>query len=84
MLALLLALDITLLGAWQGLDPLTRNVEEFPPQQPEEENDKDIMYKPLLEHCSCTHMPIWIGKLVMLLYYYVRYVVVLCNVIMIR
>ena len=61
MVSALLAVDIVILGAWQGLDPLQRTIEVFPLKSPIS-GDDDAMIRPELEHCESEHNGIWLGK----------------------
>ena len=61
MVSALLAIDIVILGAWQGLDPLQRNIEVFPLELPPY-GDDDARIRPELEHCESDHQSVWLGN----------------------
>ena len=57
----LLAVDLLLLLVWTGVDPLLRQVHNFPKEQsPDPEEDVEI--QPQLEHCKSTHHTVWLSK----------------------
>ena len=59
---ILLAIDLLLLLVWTALDPLVRQVHNFPKEEsPDPEDDVEI--QPQLEHCKSTHHTIWLSKL---------------------
>lgn len=66
MVSALLAIDIVLLGCWQALDPLQRNIEVFPLELPPY-GDDDARIRPELEHCESYHNSIWLGKRISIL-----------------
>lgn len=57
----ILVVDIVVLGAWQGADPMFRKLESFPLEIPEDTDD-DVKIKPELEHCESSHNTIWLGE----------------------
>ena len=61
MVSALLAIDIIILGAWQGLDPLQRRIEVFP-LEASTQGDDDARIRPELEHCESEHNSVWLGK----------------------
>lgn len=58
----LVLIDVIILATWQIIDPLKRNLEVFPQEDPEG-TDQDIKIQPLLEHCESDHNGIWLGVL---------------------
>ncbi|XP_015601809.1 gamma-aminobutyric acid type B receptor subunit 1 isoform X2 [Cephus cinctus] len=60
MVSALLAIDVVILGAWQGLDPLQRTIEMFPLEAPMT-GDDDARIRPELEHCESEHNNVWLG-----------------------
>ncbi|KAK2584146.1 hypothetical protein KPH14_006578 [Odynerus spinipes] len=58
----LLAIDVVLLGTWQGLHPLQRQIEVFPLEAPSA-GDDDARIRPELEHCESEHNSIWLGMI---------------------
>ncbi|XP_011304400.1 gamma-aminobutyric acid type B receptor subunit 1 isoform X2 [Fopius arisanus] len=60
MVSALLAVDIVILGAWQGLDPLQRKIEVFQLEMPPYGED-DARIRPELEHCESEHNGVWLG-----------------------
>ncbi|XP_034952272.1 gamma-aminobutyric acid type B receptor subunit 1 isoform X2 [Chelonus insularis] len=56
----LLAIDVIILGAWQGLDPLQRTIEVFPMELPLY-GDDDAKISPELEHCESENNNVWLG-----------------------
>lgn len=60
MVSALLAIDIVILGAWQGLDPLQRKIEVFQLELPPSGED-DARIRPELEHCESEHNGVWLG-----------------------
>lgn len=61
-LGILLLLDVTVLVAWQWLDPLTLQLETFAMEDPTNTDD-DILLKPQLEHCVSDNISVWLGVL---------------------
>ena len=53
--------DIIVLGTWQIVDPLSRDVQEFLLEKPKD-TVEDIRIKPLLEHCESEYKTIFLGK----------------------
>ena len=51
---------------FQVIDPLYRELESFPHELPED-SEKDIEYKPQLEHCSSRYLNVWLGRITTLL-----------------
>ncbi|CAD6241162.1 GSCOCG00009184001-RA-CDS [Cotesia congregata] len=60
MVSALLAIDVIILGAWQGLDPLQRTIEVFP-LEASPHGDDDAKISPELEHCESQNNSIWLG-----------------------
>ncbi|XP_015113955.1 gamma-aminobutyric acid type B receptor subunit 1 isoform X2 [Diachasma alloeum] len=60
MVSALLAVDIVILGSWQGLDPLQRQIEVFQLEMPPYGED-DARIRPELEHCESEHNGVWLG-----------------------
>ncbi|XP_023288491.1 gamma-aminobutyric acid type B receptor subunit 1 [Orussus abietinus] len=60
MVSALLAIDVVILGIWQGLDPLQRTIEVFPLESPPF-GDDDARIRPELEHCESEHNGMWLG-----------------------
>jgi gamma-aminobutyric acid type B receptor len=56
-----LAMDVVVLSVWQALDPLYRDLEDFPHETPAD-TEKDIEIKPQLEHCNSNNLNIWLGE----------------------
>ena len=56
-----LAIDVVVLTVWQILDPLKRDLEDFPHEKPRD-TERDIEIKPQLEHCSSKNLNIWLGE----------------------
>lgn len=61
LVALLLAIDLTLLLVWQLTDPLQRQLETFPLEKPLLSTD-DIRISPGLEHCESENQSVWLGR----------------------
>lgn len=61
-LGILLLLDITVLTAWQWLDPLKLEFETFAMEEPTN-TDEDILLRPQLEHCVSDNLSVWLGVL---------------------
>ena len=61
-LGIFLATDVITLVSWQVIDPLFRELEYFPPEDPASKTQDDIKLKPELEHCSSKHLNIWLGE----------------------
>nr|KAG5700492.1 hypothetical protein BaRGS_013979 [Batillaria attramentaria] len=61
-LGILLLLDITVLTAWQWLDPLKLELETFAKEEPTDTDD-DILLLPQLEHCVSDNLSVWLGVL---------------------
>ncbi|XP_013406570.1 gamma-aminobutyric acid type B receptor subunit 1-like [Lingula anatina] len=59
-LIVILVLDLAALTVWQVLDPLYRELEDFPQEDPPDIH-KDVKILPQLEHCESHHFMIWIG-----------------------
>ncbi len=60
----LLTLDVILLLVWTLVDPLSREVRNFPmlaSPNPEE----DVKIVPQLEHCKSKHHNVWLGTYVL-------------------
>ncbi|KAK0159943.1 hypothetical protein PV328_007400 [Microctonus aethiopoides] len=60
MVSALIAIDIIILGLWQGLDPLQRTIETFPLEL-SPHGDDDARIRPELEHCESENNSIWLG-----------------------
>ncbi|KAK0159684.1 hypothetical protein PV327_010775 [Microctonus hyperodae] len=60
MVSALIAIDIVILGLWQGLDPLQRTIETFPLEL-SPHGDDDARIRPELEHCESENNSIWLG-----------------------
>lgn len=58
----LIAIDLILLGTWQGLDPMSTFHEEFDLEEPQLGDERDIMIRPYIERCSCSRVNLWLGK----------------------
>ncbi|XP_050520335.1 gamma-aminobutyric acid type B receptor subunit 1-like isoform X1 [Daktulosphaira vitifoliae] len=56
----LLAVDITILFLWQCMDPLKRNIQVFPLENPLNSND-DVKIMPELEHCKSENHNFWLS-----------------------
>lgn len=61
MVIALLIVDLIILITWQITDPLQRDVELFPLEEPANSDD-DIKIRPELEHCRSNHHNVWMGK----------------------
>lgn len=57
----LLAVDLILLVTWSIIDPLKRQVHNFP-KEPSPDPEDDVEIQPQLEHCKSTHHTVWLGK----------------------
>lgn len=60
MLVVLLVVDLVILITWQVLDPLQRDIELFPLEDPASADD-DVKIRPELEHCRSHHHNVWMG-----------------------
>jgi gamma-aminobutyric acid type B receptor len=60
MVGAFLVFDIILMVTWQVVDPLKREVEKFPLEDPSSTDD-DIKISPELEHCESAHNTVWLG-----------------------
>lgn len=60
MVAILLTIDVLILGTWQLIDPLQRTIEVFP-LEASTDGDDDAKIRPELEHCESHHNGIWLG-----------------------
>ncbi len=60
-LGCLLSLDVVLLIIWTIVDPLQRDVKNFP-KLPSDNPEDDIEIQPQLEHCKSEHHYVWLGK----------------------
>ena len=58
----LLSLDLALLIIWFAVDPLVRQVHNFP-KIPSENPEEDVEIQPQMEHCKSQHHTVWLGKL---------------------
>lgn len=56
----LLVVDFVILLAWQLHDPLQREIEHFPLEDPMSALD-DSKIRPELEHCRSVHNTVWLG-----------------------
>lgn len=56
----LLVVDFVLLSVWQLYDPLQREIEHFPLEDPFSALD-DSKIRPELEHCRSVHNTVWLG-----------------------
>ena len=56
----LLLVDVAFLLTWHIMDPLYRDIESFPLEDPHN-TQEDIKFKPLLEHCYCRNITTWLG-----------------------
>ncbi|XP_046543396.1 gamma-aminobutyric acid type B receptor subunit 1-like [Haliotis rubra] len=59
---ILLLLDISVLVAWQILDPLQRKLDLFSLEAPTD-TEEDIQLRPMLEHCNSDNLTVWLGVL---------------------
>ena len=57
----LLSIDLALLIVWNAVDPLQRQVHNFP-TKPSEDLEDDVEIQPQLEHCRANHHTVWLGK----------------------
>ena len=57
----LLLVDVAFLITWQIMDPLYRDIESFPLEDPPNSHE-DMKFKPLLEHCYCKNLTTWLGE----------------------
>ncbi len=57
----LLAVDFLLLVIWTIVDPLTRDVHNFP-KVASDDPEADLEFQPQLEHCKSKHHSVWLGK----------------------
>ena len=57
----LLSIDLALLIVWNSVDPLQRQVHNFP-TKPSEDLEDDVEIQPQLEHCRANHHTVWLGK----------------------
>lgn len=57
----LLAVDVAILFLWQCMDPLKRDIQIFPLENPLNSND-DIKIRPELEHCKSENHNFWLSK----------------------
>lgn len=57
----LLAVDVAILFLWQCMDPLKRDIQVFPMENPLNSND-DIKIRPELEHCKSENHNFWLSK----------------------
>lgn len=67
----LLAVDVAILFLWQCTDPLKRDIQIFPLEDPLNSND-DIKISPELEHCKSENHNFWLSK-------YRKYQIVIVN-----
>jgi hypothetical protein len=58
----LMAIDVVLLLVWTLLDPLSREVRNFP-KLPSPNIEEDVEILPQLEHCKSKHHNVWLGEL---------------------
>merc|ERR1719412_449894 len=56
----LLSLDLALLIIWFAVDPLVRQVHNFP-KIPSENPEEDVEIQPQMEHCKSQHHTVWLG-----------------------
>jgi len=61
MVAVLLVIDLLILIPWAIVDPLQRDVEQFPLEEPTNVDD-DIKIRPELEHCRSHNHNVWMGS----------------------
>lgn len=61
MLAFIFILDVIVLTTWQAVDPMFRDLEYFPYEDPQD-TEEDIKYQPQLEHCTSNNLTVWLGK----------------------
>ncbi|CAB1422796.1 unnamed protein product [Pleuronectes platessa] len=54
-----LLMDLLVLTSWQILDPLRRGVLQHPLET--DPSDQDVLVQPFSEHCSCSHMELWLS-----------------------
>jgi len=62
-LGCLLSVDLILLSVWSIVDPLQREVKDFPKVKPDNDLENDIEIQPQLEHCKSEHHYVWLGEL---------------------
>ncbi|CAN8020607.1 unnamed protein product [Ixodes persulcatus] len=60
MVGAMVLIDAVILTAWQLVDPMKRELEIFPLENPEM-SDEDIKIEPALEHCESKNHAIWLG-----------------------
>ena len=60
-LGCLVAMDVVLLLVWTVVDPLHRDVKNFPNVKSNDPED-DVEIQPQLEHCKSEHHYVWLGK----------------------
>lgn len=60
MVGAMVLIDAVILTAWQLVDPMKRELEIFPLEDPEM-SDEDIKIEPALEHCESKNHAIWLG-----------------------
>lgn len=62
MLGFMIIVDVVILVPWHVVNPLYRDIESFPLEDPVD-SMVDIKFLPQLEHCQSDHMFIWLGLL---------------------
>lgn len=60
MVGAMVLIDAVILTAWQLVDPMKRELEIFPLEDPEM-SDEDVKIEPALEHCESKNHAIWLG-----------------------
>lgn len=59
-LSVFFALDLIIMTAWCLINPFYRYLEDFPLEKPDV-TERDIEFRPQLEHCRSQNLLIWYG-----------------------
>lgn len=59
-LSVFFALDLIIMTAWCLINPFYRYLEDFPLEKPDV-TERDIEFRPQLEHCRSQNLFIWYG-----------------------